>query len=127
MRATTATAREHRPSEPASCPGEPRVLLVGDAPRTRETARATLENFGWSVTTVADGPSALERYGEFDAIVLDLAMPEVDGAALLRGAAGCRAARARTGRLPDGGSGRRETGQSRAACARSSGRRRRTL
>lgn len=59
-----------------------RVLLADDNASNRELARALLESFGAEVSEAADGAKAVEMSGErpFDAILLDLHMPTMDGA-----------------------------------------------
>lgn len=61
-------------------PGE-RVLLVDDEAEFVEALSIRLENRGLVVDTAANGSEALEkvRDGTFDAIVLDLAMPGMNG------------------------------------------------
>lgn len=63
-----------------------RVLLVDDEPDIREIARLSLENVGgWQVTTAASGMEALAltRDERFDAVLLDVMMPDLDGPATL--------------------------------------------
>jgi CheY-like chemotaxis protein len=62
-----------------------RVMVVDDDPLARELMRATLSGMGLVVTTQQNGQEAL---GEIhrqrpDAMVLDLAMPGLDGLAVL--------------------------------------------
>jgi len=66
--------------------GPARVLVVDDEPEIAELMRAMLESAGFEVATAESGALALELLGEarFDAIVSDLRMPEMDGAALWR-------------------------------------------
>jgi len=63
-----------------------RVLAVDDCAVTREIVRASLESMGYSVQAVDSGWAALEATGcaSFDAIVLDVEMPGLDGMALGR-------------------------------------------
>lgn len=61
-----------------------RVLLVDDEPDVRAVVRLSLERVGgWDVVDVDSGTRALEiaADGEFDAIVLDVMMPVLDGPA----------------------------------------------
>lgn len=63
-----------------------RVLLVDDEPDIREIARLSLENVGgWQVRTAASGVEAVEmtRTERFDAVLLDVMMPDLDGPATL--------------------------------------------
>ena len=58
-----------------------RVLVVEDDPSVRETVTLLLERAGLWVTSVDDGPQALEQLGqhEFDLVLLDVMLPVVDG------------------------------------------------
>lgn len=57
------------------------MLVVDDDPDVREAVETALELEGHTVTTAMDGLEALKRIGqtEFDAVVLDVLMPNVDG------------------------------------------------
>jgi DNA-binding response OmpR family regulator len=57
------------------------ILIVDDEPRIAEIARDYLENAGFSVTTAATGADALKTIQRAppDLIVLDLALPGMDG------------------------------------------------
>jgi two-component system NtrC family sensor kinase len=77
------------PATPAAAPAAPvsqRVLVVDDEPEIVDLVRAMLEGAGYEVATAESGALALEMLGEvnFDAIVSDLRMPDMDGAALWR-------------------------------------------
>lgn len=63
-----------------------RVLAVDDCPAQRELMRASLERMGYDVQAVDSGWAALEAvdHGRFDAFVLDVEMPGMDGMALAR-------------------------------------------
>lgn len=63
-----------------------RVLAVDDCATTREILRASIESFGHSVQTVDSGWAALEAVSQasFDAVVLDVEMPGLDGMAVGR-------------------------------------------
>jgi CheY-like chemotaxis protein len=65
-----------------------RLLLVDDAPDIREIARLSLERIGdWTVVPVASGQEALAALkddGPFDAVLLDVMMPGMDGPATLQ-------------------------------------------
>lgn len=63
-----------------------RVLLVDDEPDFVEALAARMETRGWVVETAGSGPEALEKAEnpEFDAILLDLSMPGMDGIETLR-------------------------------------------
>ncbi len=59
------------------------LLVVDDEQVVREMARFTLERCGYTVETAADGQAALELFAarpdQFDAVLLDLTMPVLDG------------------------------------------------
>jgi two-component system response regulator MprA len=58
-----------------------RVLVVDDEPAVRSALKRALELDGYSVSLAADGQQALNRLRDdrVDAIVLDVAMPVLDG------------------------------------------------
>ncbi|MDF2627667.1 MAG: two-component response regulator [Symbiobacteriaceae bacterium] len=62
------------------------VLIVDDAPGLVKGLKRSLEQEGYQVSTAADGLSALEKIGagSFDAILLDLMLPEMDGLTVCR-------------------------------------------
>ena len=63
-----------------------RVLAVDDCEAMRDILCAALEALGYSVQAVGSGEAALEAAGRdaFDAIVLDVEMPGLDGMAVGR-------------------------------------------
>ena len=63
-----------------------RVLVVDDEMEIADLMRAVLEGAGFDVATAESGAVALELLAEarFDAIVSDVRMPDLDGAALWR-------------------------------------------
>ncbi len=63
-----------------------RVLAVDDCEAMRDILCAALEALGYSVQAVDSGAAALEAAGQggFDAIVLDVEMPGLDGMAVGR-------------------------------------------
>ncbi len=65
----------------------PTILLVEDNETTARTLRVFLESQGYAVVCAADGKTGedLFRRGEFDLVVLDLMLPDVDGLAVCRG------------------------------------------
>jgi CheY-like chemotaxis protein len=73
-----------------------RVLLAEDHPANQRVVALVLEPFGVDLTIVGDGAQAIaaEAEGAFDAILMDLHMPEVDGLTAIRT---IRAAEARRG------------------------------
>ncbi len=58
-----------------------RVLLAEDNPTNREIATAVLQSAGIQVTTAANGREAVAAAegGRFDAVLMDIQMPEMDG------------------------------------------------
>jgi PAS domain S-box-containing protein len=70
--------RAERPAGP--------VLLVEDDAEARARLRTVLERAGWSVVEAENGRVALERIAERrpELVLLDLMMPEMDGAAFLQ-------------------------------------------
>jgi CheY-like chemotaxis protein len=66
-------------------PTHPRVLVADDEDPIRTLVSKVLDRAGFDPVTVADGGQAIERLHEeqFDAVVLDLMMPRVDGYAVV--------------------------------------------
>jgi CheY-like chemotaxis protein len=76
-----------KPAMGAPLPDSPRVLVVDDHRDTADSSRMVLEALGYRVVGVAyDGPSALAaaRAEPPDVVLLDLAMPGMDGLTLAR-------------------------------------------
>jgi DNA-binding response OmpR family regulator len=73
-----------------------RVLIVEDEPRLAKLIRTGLLEEGYAVDVAGLGRDALERMmrTEFDSIVLDIMLPDIDGLSI------CRALRARGVRTP---------------------------
>ncbi len=65
---------------------EPRVLLAEDNPVNQEVATAMLEDIGCRITVVGNGRLAVQavQREQFDLIVMDCQMPELDGFAATR-------------------------------------------
>ena len=63
-----------------------RVLVVEDEPDLLRVVAATLREDGYAVDTAADGEDALykAKAWEYDAIVLDVMLPKLDGWTVLR-------------------------------------------
>jgi two-component system OmpR family response regulator len=63
-----------------------RVLVVEDQPKMRQLLCRGLQQGGYAVDTATDGPSGLERAMDsaYDAIVLDVMLPGIDGFEVLR-------------------------------------------
>jgi CheY-like chemotaxis protein len=61
------------------------ILVVDDEESVRNTLRGILENAGYRVVTVENGQKALEKIRgiPFDAVLVDLKLPDIDGADLL--------------------------------------------
>jgi signal transduction histidine kinase/DNA-binding NarL/FixJ family response regulator len=77
-----APAAETAPPIDAVAPSAPlAVLLVDDEPVNRDIGAALLRRLGHVPTVAADGSSAvaLARTGAFDAVLMDLHMPDMDG------------------------------------------------
>ncbi|MFC3713563.1 response regulator transcription factor [Sphingoaurantiacus capsulatus] len=62
-----------------------RVLIVEDEPNLARQLRSTLEGAGYAVDTASDGEDGhyLGSTENYDAVVLDLGLPEVDGLTVL--------------------------------------------
>ena len=73
-----------------------RLLVVDDDPALSRTLRLALGVEGYAVDCAPDGAQALQRLAaaRYDAVVLDVSMPRVDGLAV------CRSMRARRDRTP---------------------------
>lgn len=65
---------------------QPMVLVVDDDYYGRTNIVATLERSGYKVQAESDGEAAVERFkpGAFDAVVMDIQMPFMDGLAATR-------------------------------------------
>jgi EAL domain-containing protein (putative c-di-GMP-specific phosphodiesterase class I)/ActR/RegA family two-component response regulator len=63
-----------------------RVLLVDDQPSVLRSIARVLQVRGYHVETASDGSEAIRKVaqGDFDVVVSDIAMPEMDGISLLR-------------------------------------------
>ena len=63
-----------------------KVLLAEDHPANQRVVALVLEPFGVDLTIVGDGAQAIaaEAGGQFDVILMDLHMPEVDGLTAIR-------------------------------------------
>jgi len=80
-----APEREEQPEPPAG-DGE-LILVVDDEEPIRRVTRGLLEAFGYRVVTASDGGEACALYrqkrGEISAVLTDMMMPVMDGAALI--------------------------------------------
>ena len=65
-------------------PMHKRLLVIDDSLNTREIVRDVLEAHGYLVTLAEDGSDGLQKAqaGEFDAVLTDVEMPNMDGFAL---------------------------------------------
>lgn len=63
-----------------------RVLVCDDDPSLREVVKYTFEREGWAVNEASNGLEALDQLAResFDIVVLDVAMPELDGLSTCR-------------------------------------------
>lgn len=63
-----------------------RILLVEDSASLRNSLKLGLEKLSYSVDTAATGTEGLNMalIGEYDLLILDLMLPELDGMALLK-------------------------------------------
>lgn len=63
-----------------------RVLLVEDSELLRRSLSAALKKAGYAVDAAVDGPdgSLLAETNDYDAIVLDIMLPRLDGLSVLR-------------------------------------------
>ncbi len=62
------------------------ILIADDEPVIRDLMRAILEGSGYRVATASDGREAIEEidHREYDLVISDILMPEVDGLELIR-------------------------------------------
>ena len=62
-----------------------RVLIVEDEPNLGRQLRSTLEGAGYAVDLATDGEDGhyLGQTENYDAVILDLGLPEVDGLTVL--------------------------------------------
>ena len=71
--------------EQAEGAGGPRILLVDDEPRIRDFISRALETAGYAVDAACSGTEGLQQAvaGDYDLIILDLIMPDMDGRVFL--------------------------------------------
>ena len=83
--ASSARGSAHR-DEPAAAggPGGYNVLVVDDSLNTREIEKDVLEAYGYHVTLAEDGLDGFNKAmaGDFDAVLTDVEMPNMDGFSL---------------------------------------------
>jgi DNA-binding response OmpR family regulator len=70
---------------PARRPAGSRILLVEDEPRIRDFICRALSGAGYDAETAPDGSAGLSRAraDEYDLVILDLVMPDMDGRTVL--------------------------------------------
>lgn len=75
-----------RQVEDGVVPERSRVLLVDDQPSVLRSLARVLQVRGYSVETACNGAEAIRKVatGDFDVVVSDIAMPEMDGISLLQ-------------------------------------------
>ncbi|RFZ81481.1 response regulator [Shinella sp. WSJ-2] len=63
-----------------------KILTVDDSASIRLTTRVTLSNAGYIVTEAVDGLDGLSKLqaGEYDLVITDLNMPNMDGLTMIR-------------------------------------------
>ncbi len=74
------------PQQGATTPGAPAILVVEDEPRDQDQIVKVLTSAGYSVDTASTGAQAVTRCNQrrFDAITLDLLLPDASGLEVLR-------------------------------------------
>jgi PAS domain S-box-containing protein len=83
-------ARAETPAKrrPDRSPASGRILVADDEPIVLETANVLLRHRGYETVLATDGNEAVKQFREtpraFDAVLLDLTMPGLDGAEVLR-------------------------------------------
>jgi CheY-like chemotaxis protein len=82
----TAAADEDQDGDAGAALAGCRVLLAEDHPVNQRVVSLILEPMGVELTIVGDGAAAVEAEaaGQFDAILMDLHMPKVDGLTAIR-------------------------------------------
>lgn len=62
------------------------ILTVDDSASIRQALKLTLTGAGYSVTDASDGQEGLDKVvaGQFDMIITDLNMPNMDGLSMIR-------------------------------------------
>jgi two-component system OmpR family response regulator len=68
-------------TEQAAGPAGPRILLVDDEPRIRDFISRALVTAGYAVEAACSGTEGLRQAlaGDYDLVILDLIMPDMDG------------------------------------------------
>jgi CheY-like chemotaxis protein len=63
------------------------IMVIDDDPDVREVAVSSLESLGYHMLAAENGPAALDllaRSGEVDLLIVDMAMPGMNGVELIR-------------------------------------------
>ena len=78
-------ATPHRRNDHTERPTPMRILVVEDEPTLGRQLRATLEGAGYAIDLATDGEDGhyLGSTENYDAVILDLGLPEVDGLTVL--------------------------------------------
>jgi DNA-binding response OmpR family regulator len=81
------SGREGTAASRAAGPARPRILLITSEPATHCLITAPLSAAGYAVECAGCGNDGLQRAGEreYDLVILDLATPDLDGRAVLKG------------------------------------------
>jgi len=68
-------------NSPSDCSSGPRILVIEDEPTITEFLKTGLSYEGYEVTVALDGKTGLDfsREKEFDLIILDIMLPDIDG------------------------------------------------
>jgi len=76
-----AASERARPADSERVQASGRILLVDDNETNRLFATTLLDSMGYTVETAEDGAQAIEavRLGSYDAVLMDVQMPGVDG------------------------------------------------
>ena len=85
-RPVSAAARECEPQS-AAVHERATIMVVDDDPNVREVAVSSLESLGYQMLAAENGPAALDllaRSGPVDLLLVDMAMPGMDGVELIR-------------------------------------------
>jgi EAL domain-containing protein (putative c-di-GMP-specific phosphodiesterase class I) len=80
------TLGDEKDSDPGVLPDRRRILLVDDQPSVLRSIGRLLSLRGFTVETASNGAEAIQKVaqGDFDVVISDIAMPEMDGISLLR-------------------------------------------
>jgi CheY-like chemotaxis protein len=80
-----STPTDTSPDEPLAAPPSRKILVIDDSALIREAAKIALGTIGeWRIVTASSGEEGIERAvsERFDAILLDVVMPGMDGIAV---------------------------------------------